>query len=74
MISIKKGACTHYGIRMDVFKPEEIISPNHMQSRGYLTCPYCGDIAIAHECQKGKSRFKVAVNRDHTQHCLSKES
>ena len=59
---------------MDVFKPEEIISPNHMQSRGYLTCPYCGDIEIAHECQKGKSRFKVAAHRDHTHDCLSKQS
>jgi hypothetical protein len=72
MISIKKVACTHYGIRMDVFKPEEIISSNHMQSRGYLTGPYCGDIEIAHECQEGKSRFVVATNRDHTHDCLSK--
>jgi len=62
MISIKRVACTHYGIRMYVFKPQEIISFNHMQSRGYLTCPYCDDIEIAHECQEGKSRFVVAVN------------
>ncbi|MGW9103325.1 hypothetical protein ACWGPZ_29675 [Priestia megaterium] len=74
MISIKKVACTHYGIRMDVFKPEEIISLNHMQSRGYLTCPYCGDIEIAHECQEGKSRFVVTANRDHTHGGLSKEA
>jgi hypothetical protein len=59
---------------MDVFKPEEIISPNHMHSRGYLTCPYCSDIEIAHECQEGKSRFVVAANRDHPQDYLSKES
>ncbi len=59
---------------MDVFKPEETISPNHMHSRGYLTCPYCGHIEIAHECQEGKSRFMVAANRDHTHGCLSKES
>jgi len=74
MISIKKVTCIHYGIRMDVFKPEEIMSSNHMQSRGYLTCPYCGDIEIAHECQEGKSRFVVAVNRDHTHDCFSKEA
>ncbi|MDD1515342.1 hypothetical protein [Priestia megaterium] len=74
MISIKKGACTHYGIRMNVFKPEEIINFNHLQSRGYLTCPYCGDIEIAHECQEGKSRFVVAANRVHTHDSLSKES
>jgi hypothetical protein len=74
MISIKKVACTHFGIRMDVFKPEEIISFNHLQSRGYLTCPYCGDIEIAHEFQEGKSRFVVAANRVHTHDCLSKES
>ena len=55
MISIKKVACTHYGIKMDVFKPEEIISFNHMQSRGYLACPYCGDIEIAHECLSKES-------------------
>jgi hypothetical protein len=74
MINIKRVACTHYGIRMYVFKPQEIISFNHMQSRGYLTCPYCGDIEIAHECQEGKSRFVVAANRDHSQDYLSKES
>jgi hypothetical protein len=74
MISIKKVACTHYGIRIDVFKPEKIISSNHMQSRGYLTCPYCGDIEIAHECQEGNSRFGVAANRDHNHDCLYKES
>ncbi|MEM5008476.1 hypothetical protein WKH54_25845 [Priestia megaterium] len=74
MISLKKVACTHYGIGMDVFKPEEIISPNHMHSRGYLTCPYCGDIEIVHECQEGKSKFVVAANRDHTQDYFSKES
>jgi len=64
MIGIKKVACTYYGIRMNVFKPEEIISFNHMQSRGYLTCPYCGDIEIARECQEGKSRFVVVANRN----------
>ncbi|MED4213272.1 hypothetical protein P4662_29030 [Priestia megaterium] len=74
MISVKKGAFTLYGIRMDVFKPEEIISSNHMQSRGYLTCPYCGDIEITHECQEGKSRFVVAANKDHTHDYLYKES
>jgi len=74
MLSIKKVACIHYGIRMDVFKHEEIIGFNHMQSRGYLTCPYCGDIEIAHECQEGKSRFVVSANRDHTHNCLSEES
>ena len=73
MISIKKVACTHYGIRMGVFKPEEIISSNHMQSRGYLTSPYCGDIEIAHECHEGKSRFVVAANRDYTHDCLYKK-
>ncbi|MBT2259629.1 hypothetical protein [Priestia megaterium] len=73
MISIKKVACIYYGIRMDVFKPEEIISFNHMQSRGYLTCPYCGDIEIAPEYQEGKSRFVVTANRDYTYNCLSKE-
>ncbi|USL45669.1 hypothetical protein [Priestia megaterium] len=74
MISVKKVACIHYGIRMDVFKPEEIISSNHMQSRGYLICPYCGDIEITHKYQEGKSRFVVAANRDHTHDCPSKES
>ncbi|MEH6868842.1 hypothetical protein [Priestia megaterium] len=64
MLSIKKVACTHYGIRMDVFKPEEIISPHHMQSKEYLICPYYGDVEITHECQEGKSRFVVAANRD----------
>ncbi|MED4287127.1 hypothetical protein [Priestia megaterium] len=73
MISIKKVACIHYGIRMDVFAPEEISSSNHTQSRGYLTCPYCGDIEIAHECQEGKSRFVVAANGDHAYNCLYKE-
>jgi hypothetical protein len=73
MISIKKVACTHYGIRMDVFKPEEIISFNHMHSRGYFTCPYCGDIEITHECQEGKSRFVVAANGDHAHDCLYNE-
>ncbi|WP_341285729.1 hypothetical protein, partial [Priestia megaterium] len=71
--SIKKVACTHYGIRMDVFKPEEIISFNHMQSRGYLTCPYCGDIEISPECKEGKSRFVVAANRSHMRDCLYRE-
>jgi len=74
MISIKKVACTHYGIKMDLLKPEEIISFNHMQSRGYLTCPYCGTIVIAHECPEGKSRFVVAANRDCNHNCLPKES
>ncbi|USL45332.1 hypothetical protein [Priestia megaterium] len=73
MVSIKKVACTHYGIKMDLFKPEEIISFNHMQSRGYLTCSYCGDIEIVHECQEGKSRLVVSANRDHTYDFLSKE-
>ena len=73
MISIKKVVCIQNGIRMDVFKPEEIFSSNHMQSRGYLTCPYCGDIEIAHERQEGKSRFVVAANRDHIHDCLCKE-
>ncbi|MCT9855793.1 hypothetical protein P2R64_23385 [Priestia megaterium] len=73
MISIKKAVCTHYGIRMDVFKPEEIISFNHMHSRGYFTCPYCGDIEITHECQEGKSRFVVAANGDHAHDCLYNE-
>ncbi|WP_377520378.1 hypothetical protein [Priestia megaterium] len=62
MKSIEKVNCTHYGIRMDVFKPEEIISSNHMQSRGYLICPYCGDMEISPECQEGKSRFVLEVN------------
>ncbi|MBA9042405.1 MULTISPECIES: hypothetical protein [Priestia] len=73
MISVKKVACIYYGIRMDVFKPEEIISSNHMQSRGYFTCPYCGDIEITHECQEGKSRFMVAANGDHAHDCLYNE-
>ncbi len=73
MIRVKKVASIHYGIRMDVFTPEEIISSNHMQSRAYLTCPYCGDIEITHECKQGKSRFVVAANRDHTYDCLLKK-
>ncbi|MDR7246112.1 hypothetical protein [Priestia megaterium] len=74
MLSIKKVVFKPYGIRMDIFKPEEIISSNHMQSRRYFICPYCGDIEISPEYQEGKSRFVVAANRDHTQDYLSKES
>jgi len=58
---------------MDVFKPEEIISSNYMQSRGYLTFPYCGDIEIAHQCQEGKSRFVAIATRDHAHDCHYKE-
>ncbi|MFS0906210.1 hypothetical protein AB3N02_24615 [Priestia aryabhattai] len=73
MISIEKVVCNHHGIRMDVFKPEEIISSNHMQSRGYLICPYCGGIEISPECHEGKSRFVVAANKEHDHSGLYKE-
>ena len=36
-----------------------------MYFRGYVTCPYCGDMEIVHECQEGKSRFVVAASKEH---------
>ncbi|MGF9741461.1 hypothetical protein ABEX38_29270 [Priestia megaterium] len=73
MLNVKKAVYIHYGIKEQIFNPEEITISNHMHFRRYVTCPYCGDMEIVHECREGKSRFVVAANRDHTHDCLYKE-
>lgn len=41
IINIKNDVWIHCGIKLDVFKPEEIATYVYIQSKGYFTWPYC---------------------------------
>jgi hypothetical protein len=72
MLSVKEAVYIHCGMKIGVFKPEEITKFNYMHSRGFFACPGCG-VKVFHKSQNGQPTFVVSSTNNHAYDCLYKE-
>ena len=72
MSSVKEAAYIHCGVKIGIFKPEEITRFSYMHSRGFFTCPGSG-VKVFHKRQNGQPTFVVTSTNNHANNCLYNE-
>jgi hypothetical protein len=72
MSSVKEAAYIHCGVKIGIFKPEEITEFSYMHSRGFFACPGCG-VKVFHKSQSGQPTFVVTSSNDHAYNCIYKK-